>query len=481
VLDEQSAGIRGAGFAAVAENLPDGVVIVDRAGRIVYGNQQAAELTGYTQEELRSLRVEDLLPVHLRAVHEGHREAYLRGPRLRRMGSGLDLWLSRRDGSLLPVDIALNAVDGSDGPLVIAAIRDDGARREADQMLREQGHLLEAAHDAFLARRFGDDAVTFWNQGAVRTYGYSRTEALGTSLHQLLATRFPGSREAIDQALIMRGQWEGELTQVTRDRRVIVVESRKVLLRDRENRPVTVFQVNRDVTQARQDRDRVAAALEISTAVTAEEELAAVAALVAEQTLGMMRAWHGVAILPEGATVVTAIAPSAPVDGLVSAVAANAQVNRVMADGQPLRLDHLSLRWHGREMAGPAVAAPVDGRSNGMLMAVGRPGTLYDPHDLDALHGFALSVAGAVERARLREQLRRVALVEDRERIARSLHDTVIKNMFGVALHLQGAATRSPDPELRGELEASVADIDRAIADLRSYVFRLRSDAPLDG
>jgi PAS domain S-box-containing protein len=476
VLDEQSAGIERAWLAGILEDLPDGVVIADGDGRIVYANQQAAELSGYASTDLRELRVEDLLPLQLRAIHEGHRHGYLEAPRPRRMGSGLGLWLRRRDGSQLAVDIALSPITSSQGTLVIASIRDDTPHREAAWTLREQGHLLEAAHDAFIARCFGDGTITFWNQGAVHTYGYSRREALGAVSHQLLATTFPEGPRSIERTLTSQGQWEGELVHVTRDRREIVVESRQVLLRDGENRPVTIFEVNRDVTEARQDRDRTAGALEISTAVTAGEQPAAVAARIVDRARLLLRGQHALLVMPGAGAALTLMTPDRPTRGLLEAVLARPELSGTAEEAQALILDHVSLRWDGQEVAGPAVSTALEGHPNGLLLVMGSPGRLFGARDAEALRSFAVVVGGALERARLREELRRLALVQDRERIARNLHDTVIKSLFGVALRLQGTATRSADAELRSQLEAGIADIDRAIAELRAYVFGLRSD-----
>ena len=58
------------------EWLPDGVVVVDQRGRIVYANRQTERLTGYKRSELLGRPVEMLLPVSLRAIHRGHRLAY---------------------------------------------------------------------------------------------------------------------------------------------------------------------------------------------------------------------------------------------------------------------------------------------------------------------------------------------------------------------------------------------------------------------
>jgi signal transduction histidine kinase len=80
----------------------------------------------------------------------------------------------------------------------------------------------------------------------------------------------------------------------------------------------------------------------------------------------------------------------------------------------------------------------------------------------------------AIENARLYQEVNRLAVLEDRERIARELHDGVIQALFAVGMGLQGTALMSGDEELAQRLEGAVAEIDRVIRDLRNYIFGLR-------
>jgi signal transduction histidine kinase len=80
----------------------------------------------------------------------------------------------------------------------------------------------------------------------------------------------------------------------------------------------------------------------------------------------------------------------------------------------------------------------------------------------------------AIENARLYNEIHRLAVLEDRERIARELHDGVIQALFAVGMGLQGTALISQDEELATRIEGAVGDIDRVIRDLRNYIFGLR-------
>ena len=81
---------------------------------------------------------------------------------------------------------------------------------------------------------------------------------------------------------------------------------------------------------------------------------------------------------------------------------------------------------------------------------------------------------GALEYARLQGELQRLALLEDRERIAKELHDGAIQALFAVGMGLQGSALLAGRDELRGRLQDAVEELDRVIRDLRNYIFGLR-------
>ncbi len=98
------------------------------------------------------------------------------------------------------------------------------------------------------------------------------------------------------------------------------------------------------------------------------------------------------------------------------------------------------------------------------------------------VESLAVIAGSAVATARLHERLRRVALVEDRERIARELHDSVIQEMFAVGLSLQVAASQvdSRPGEVRERILEAVDQLDASITALRRYIFDIRRTEPAD-
>jgi PAS domain S-box-containing protein len=82
--------------------------IVDASGTIMLVNAQTEKLFGYKREELLGKPVEMLMPDRFRGNHLGHREKCPKVPRLRMMGSGMELFGRRKDGTEFPVEISLS-------------------------------------------------------------------------------------------------------------------------------------------------------------------------------------------------------------------------------------------------------------------------------------------------------------------------------------------------------------------------------------
>ncbi len=106
--------------AALLESASQGIVSIDRTGRIVLANRRMEEMFGYTREELLGERIELLLPDSKRATHTHDREEYFLRPRIRPMGIGMELSGRRKDGAEFPLEVSLSYVEIDEGVFGIA-------------------------------------------------------------------------------------------------------------------------------------------------------------------------------------------------------------------------------------------------------------------------------------------------------------------------------------------------------------------------
>jgi two-component system, NarL family, sensor histidine kinase DevS len=144
--------------------------------------------------------------------------------------------------------------------------------------------------------------------------------------------------------------------------------------------------------------------------------------------------------------------------------------------GECLRTDRPVRAEHGSLLGGPCLWVPVHAR--GVVVAalgVGR-GRPFVSHEEQLLRGFSEQVGFAWSFEQAQADLQRLHLIEDRERIGRDLHDTVIQRLFATGLSLQGTQRRVEDrPDIVERLEQAVDDIDVTVKEIRSTIFALQS------
>ena len=136
-------------FRTLFASYPDALVVADARGAIVLANPAAADLLGYSIDELVALNVDALVPDGIRPRHAAYRAAYAHNPEPRPMGTDMELVAKRRDGSEVMVEISLSPLQSHGLPLVVAAIRGIGAYPRVKQAL-QRAHYGE--HLAQLGR-----------------------------------------------------------------------------------------------------------------------------------------------------------------------------------------------------------------------------------------------------------------------------------------------------------------------------------------
>ena len=127
---------------------------------------------------------------------------------------------------------------------------------EASQLAaHEKASLLELSRDAILVRGL-DHRVTYWNKSAERLYGWTAAEAVGCLVTELKDQNSETFQQACDK-VIQTGEWDGELQQVGKDGRKLIVEARWTLLRDAAGQPRSIMTVNTDITERKKVEEQL--------------------------------------------------------------------------------------------------------------------------------------------------------------------------------------------------------------------------------
>ena len=194
-------------YRGLLEAAPDGVVVIDRKGRMVLVNAQAEKMFGYSREEMLGQPIELLVPQRFHEPHVQHHATYFSKPGTRPMGAGQDLLGRRKDGSEFSVDISLSPFQAEEGLLVTSIVRDTTERRRAErEMVRLAAFANLSPHPVLECDAKG--RILYANPAANRLLSIEGTANLDLRLF------FPAFPQLVQRCLEGNAEIQGEETQV---------------------------------------------------------------------------------------------------------------------------------------------------------------------------------------------------------------------------------------------------------------------------
>lgn len=196
---------------AVAENIAEGVYIVDHDSIITYVNPSAERLLGVAAADLvgkraDAIRIRDpggaLIPWEDRPTRRAVMEGLVSAP--------AELWIDRKDGSLMPVAMMAGPIR-ADGDILgaVLSFRDTTRERQAHAEVLFHKQLLDAVGEAVVATR-PDGAIVYWNRAAEALFGWPAKDVLGRNVVWVAPSEEAREASEAIMARMRRGEtWSG--------------------------------------------------------------------------------------------------------------------------------------------------------------------------------------------------------------------------------------------------------------------------------
>lgn len=334
---------------------------------------------------------------------------------------------------------------------------------------------------------------------AAAMFGYTPEELIGNTVEVLVPPRsrtlHSGLRDGYVEDPVPRLMGETrDLYGVRKDGSRVPVDISLSTIESDQG--VLVVSMVRDITprirlldQLQREQGQLRGANAAARAILAGEDTDAVLRIVVSGARQIVRGRYGALLLAGPGTdevhVKVGDAPPEAIDALADLriPLTETLVGDAVASGRSLLLEQVgSTSWSSSLEGGigPAVVVPVPStRADAALLAVANPlgGRHFSRLDLGAVESAAMQAAVALDFAAMRDDLRHLAVSEERDRIAMDIHDGIIQELFGTGMALQSAEARADDPDaVRAAIDEAAGRIDRAIADLRGYIYGLERE-----
>jgi PAS domain S-box-containing protein len=223
------------------------IFMLDGKGTVMTWNKGGEKITGYTEEEIIGKHFSCLYTQEDMAKDKPKQELEFAIKNRRYEEEELR---SRKDGSKFWASVVFTPIyDDSKTLAGFAKVtRDITERKKAIDANRAQAELLDLTHDAIMVCDL-DGTIRYWNSASEVMYGFTNKEAIGFKVLALLKTELQESAELIEQEVIHKGHWEGEIVRFTKDGHRIILASRRALKTDINGKPSAILEINNDITE----------------------------------------------------------------------------------------------------------------------------------------------------------------------------------------------------------------------------------------
>jgi len=236
-------------FEKIFEAVPDGLLVVDTAGLILFSNGSLESMFGYAPGELIGLPVEQLTPRDIAAGHVAHRDQYHTEPKLRAMGVNSNLFGCRKDGSQFPVDVMLSPLDIGGQRKTLCVVRDATVRKETEARLHVANTVFQSTQEAIVVTDVNSCIVAV-NPAFEMATEYSEKEVLGQHMRVLRSGRHdPYFYHQMWDAILESGEWQGAIWNRRKSGEIYHEWLSISTVRDRDGKPVQYVGITTDMSR----------------------------------------------------------------------------------------------------------------------------------------------------------------------------------------------------------------------------------------
>jgi PAS domain S-box-containing protein len=490
-------------YRAVIEQATDGIYLLDaETRRVVETNPSYQNMLGYTADELRGMEVYDFVAhprenVDSTISHTLEQRRRLVGERKYR----------RKDGSLIDVEVGVSVFSYAGKEVIGTIVRDVTERKKNEEALRQSERLYRAVIEQATENIYLVDIETWRivesNPAFRETLGYTEEELRGMTLYDVV----DADRESVDanvwRVLEQKSPFVGQRQYSRKDGSLVDVEvsASTILHNGRETLCVVAHDVTERARAQELLEERLAILSRVATRLTLDLPVQDTLDAVAESVVNASTAVSCSVILLDEVTGLLHIEGS---HGLpeefkagIEAVWRDSSVRSPTIEAIRTRRPTLDSHMRQRMLEDP-LYVPVHrsirevawdtvfivplvskGRTLGVLNLGYPQGQQPGEDERVFLGAVADQAAVAVENTRLFAEARDKAALEERQKLARELHDSVSQALYGIALGAKTARTlldQNPD-QASDPLDYVLSLADAGMAEMRSLIFELRPES----
>ena len=496
-------------YRAVIEQTTEGIYLgAADTKRVLESNAAFQRMLGYSAQELRGMHIHGFVahdPEDIDSVFRGVLDRgydFIRERKYR-----------RKDGSVADVEANASVISYNNREVVCTVVRDVTERKKAEETRLRLSAIVESSDDAIIGKTL-DGIITSWNSGAERIYGYSANETVGQPISMLVPPDRPEEIPTILES-IRRGEKVDhyETVRVAKDGRRLDISLSVSPIRSPAGDIVGASAIARDITESVQayellerrveERTReLSTLLGVSQDVASTLELKPLLGLILDQLRTVVYYTDSSLLVFQGEDLVT-VGYRGPVpQEQIMGTRFPPVRGRTMLEGpghmtEPIVIDdvrsHTPLARAYRQMVGEdhlmrelrhirswlGVPLILKGQPIGLLAIIHDEPGHYTERHVELARTIANQAAIAIENARLYEQAQSAAALEERQRLARELHDSVSQALYGITLGSDAALTlleRDPT-RVAGPLEYVRSLAEAGLAEMRALIFELMPES----